>query len=321
MGLQAHVRPHPRQLANLLHATRQNPTDTTTLQNPLLLHPQHHAPRLHRLPNPRPHLCPHNHRPLLHQPNSFTLLPTAPNNTTIALEHPTLHPPRNAHSPPSLRPNSKPLPLPRRPARPSQRPKPRPQLLESPRLASLLRLAALLPRARPQRLVGNLLAPDDAVVCFRTRHGRGGCFGACAQKSGSQGDCAVQRVWAERVCAHGPCAAGAVVFGRGRECGVCERVYWGVLLGAGCGDVGGGCDKEGSGEGYEQGGEGDEGVVVVESGTECYVVVCVVLLLYAFAWRGWETVGVVEALVGAGQFGERGQRRGLDCLGVFVGVN
>ena len=41
-------------------------------------------------------------------------------------------------------------------------------------------------------------------------------------------------------------------------------------------------------------------MVVVEGGGECFVVVRMVLLLYAFAWGGGETVGVVEALVGAG---------------------
>jgi len=39
--------------------------------------------------------------------------------------------------------------------------------------------------------------------------------------------------------------------------------------------------------------------------------------LYAFAWGGGETVGVVEALVGAGELGEGYERRGVGCLGVF----
>jgi hypothetical protein len=58
-------------------------------------------------------------------------------------------------------------------------------------------------------------------------------------------------------------------------------------------------------------------MVVAESGGECFVVVCVVLLLYAVAWGGGEAVGVVEALVGAGKFGEGDERRRVDRLGIF----
>ena len=58
-------------------------------------------------------------------------------------------------------------------------------------------------------------------------------------------------------------------------------------------------------------------MVVVEGGGECFVVVWVVLLLYAFAWGGGEAVGVVEALVGAGKFGEGDERRRVDRLGIF----
>ena len=46
------------------------------------------------------------------------------------------------------------------------------------------------------------------------------------------------------------------------------------------------------------------------------MVVRMVLLLYAFAWGGGEAVGVVEALVGSGQFGEGDEGRRVDCLEV-----
>jgi hypothetical protein len=59
---------------------------------------------------------------------------------------------------------------------------------------------------------------------------------------------------------------------------------------------------------------------VAERGGECFVVVCVVLLLYAFAWRGREAVGVVEALVSAGELRARFEGGRLDCLGVFEEV-
>lgn len=57
-------------------------------------------------------------------------------------------------------------------------------------------------------------------------------------------------------------------------------------------------------------------MVVVEGGGECFVVVRMVLLLYAFAWGGGEAVGMVEALVGSGQFGEGDEGRRVDFLGV-----
>ena len=40
-------------------------------------------------------------------------------------------------------------------------------------------------------------------------------------------------------------------------------------------------------------------------------------MLYAAAWGGGEAVGVVEALVGAGKFGEGDERRRVDRLGIF----
>ena len=41
-------------------------------------------------------------------------------------------------------------------------------------------------------------------------------------------------------------------------------------------------------------------MLVVAGWGECFVVVRMVLLLYAFAWGGGKAVGMVEALVGSG---------------------
>lgn len=54
-----------------------------------------------------------------------------------------------------------------------------------------------------------------------------------------------------------------------------------------------------------------------ESWGEYCLALCVVLFVYAAAWRGGQAVGMVEALVGASQSGEGSERGGMGCLGVL----
>ena len=110
--------------------------------------------------------------------------------------------------------------------------------------------------------MGYFLAPDHALERLRPWNRGGGLLGVSEERSGAQGDCVVQCFWAERVCAYGACAARTVAFGRWGQCVSCEGFARGVLLGAGCGDVGGGLCWKGLGEGGQQGDEAEQRVVV-----------------------------------------------------------